>query len=204
MPGAESDVENQAETAGAVFGRGMAAIIMSFFGFVWLAWGLSARAAASNFPAALWVGFFAVAAVLMGFAIAAVRRGRALMKARGTSRREFWSKRGKSFRVVTIFEVLGIIVVIILANRFHRPDLIAVGISFVVGLHFIPLGSVFDSLAYYVVGSLIVVWDIVCVAAVKPSRSAAFAALGTGAILWATAIAVLLRSIRAARKLASA
>ena len=193
---------NQSEMAGAVFGRGMAAIIMSFFGFVWLGWGFSAVAAVSNFPPELWAAFFIVTVVLLGFAIAAVRRGRTLMKAQGTSRREFWSQRGRLFRIVTILEVLGCVLVVVLANIFHHPGWIASGISFVVGLHFIPLGSIFDFPAYYFIGSLIAVWAILSVAALKPSNSTAFAALGTGVILWVTAIAVLFRSIRLARKLA--
>lgn len=192
-------MQNQVEMAGAPFGRGMAAIIMTFFGFVWLAWGLSTTATASNFSTALWVAFLVATVVLFAFAVATLRRGKSLMKAQGTSRREFWSQRGKAFRIVTIFEVLSIIIAIVLANKFHRPDLIAVGISFVVGLHFIPLGRVFDSPAYYAVGSLIAVWDIVSIAVAKPSGSGPFAAVGTGVILWTTAIAVLVRSVRLAR-----
>jgi hypothetical protein len=204
MSEVDTGVGNQSEMAGAAFGRGMAATIMSFFGFVWLGWGFSAVAAVSNFPPALWAAFFIVTAVLMGFAIAALRRGRALMKAQGTSRQEFWSQRRRPFRIVTSLEVLGCVLVVVLANIFHRPDWIASGISLVVGLHFIPLGSIFDFPAYYFVGSLIAAWDILSVAALNSSNSTAFAALGTGVILWVTAIAMLFRSIRLARKLANA
>jgi len=196
-------MENHAEMSGAAFGRGMAAIIMSFFGFVWLGWGFSAIADVSHFRWTAWAAFFVAGAVLMGFSIAAVRSGRALMKAHGTSRREFWRARGKSFRIVTIVEALGCIVVIVLANIFHRPEWIASGISFVVGLHFIPLARIFNFPAYYFIGGLIAAWDIVSVTVVKPSNSIALASLGTGAILWITAIVVMIRSIRGARRLAS-
>ena len=126
------------------------------------------------------------------------------MKAYGASRREFWGRRAKPFRVVTFLELLGIIVVIVLANKFRHPNMIAWGVSVVVGLHFVPLGKIFDFLGYYLVGGLIVVWDFLCIAATNSSDASAFAALGTGVILWATASAILVRSTRLARKLASA
>lgn len=188
-------MENQATTAGAAFGRGMAAIITTTFGFIWLGWGAGVL---GGLPAAIWVGYLCVAVALMAFAVTAARRGRKMMSAQGVSRSDFWQKRRKPFGVVTVLEVVGCIVVVMLANAFRRPHLIAVGISLVVGLHFIPLGKIFGAASYYWVGSLIVVWDILTITALKSWNSTASAAIATGVILWATAIYVLVRSFRIA------
>ena len=186
-------MENQAATAGAAFGRGMAAIITTTFGFIWLGWGLGVL---GDLPAAIWAGHICAAVVLMAFAVTAVRRGRKMMRAQGVSRSDFWQKRRKAFRLVTVLESVGCVLVVILANVFRRPDLIAVGISFVVGLHFIPLGKIFGYASYYWVGSLIVVWDILTMTALKSWNPAASAAIATGVILWATAVYILVRSLR--------
>lgn len=186
-------MENQATTAGAAFGRGMAAIITTTFGFIWLGWGAGVL---GGLPAAIWAGYFCVAVALMALAVTAARRGRKMISALGVSRSDFWQERRKAFGVVTVLEVVGCVVVVMLANVFQRPHLIAVGISLVVGLHFIPLGRIFGAASYYWVGSLIVVWDILTITVLKSWNSTASAAIATGVILWATAIYVLVRSFR--------
>ncbi|MGB7494111.1 MAG: hypothetical protein WBR26_17215 [Candidatus Acidiferrum sp.] len=188
-------MENQAAMAGSAFGRGMAAIITTTFGFMWLGWGFGVR----GLPVAMWVGYFSVAAALMAFAVTAVRQGRKMMRAQGWSRSDFWQKRRKAFSIVTVLEVVGCIIVVIMANVFRRPDWIAVGISLVVGLHFLPLGRIFGAASYYWVGSLIVLWDILTITALKSWNLTASAAIATGVILWASAIYVLMRSVRIVR-----
>lgn len=191
-------MKNQAEMAGAAFGRGLAAIITTGFGFIWLGWGFSKI---RDLPATIRVVHVSVAAVLMAFAITAVRRGRKMMTEQGGSREDFWQMRRKAFRIVTILEVVGCIAVIILANLFRRPDWIAVGISLVVGLHFLPLGRVFGVASYYWVGTLIVVWDILTITALKSWDWTASAGIATGLILWAAAIYALVRSFDIVRSI---
>lgn len=189
-------MENQAAMAGVAFGRGMAAIITTTFGFMWLGWGFGVL---RGLPVVIWMGYFSVAAALMAFAVTAVRRGRRMMKAQGGSRSDFWQKRRQAFGIVTVLEVVGCVIVVVLANVFRRPDWIAIGISFVVGLHFLPLGRIFESASYYWVGAVIVVWDILTITALKSWNLTASACIATGVILWASAIYVLTRSHRIVR-----
>lgn len=186
-------MENQAAIAGVAFGRGVAAVITATFGSIWLGWGLGVR---GGMPAAIWVGYFCAAAALMVFAVAGARRGRKMMRALGGSWSDFWQKRRKAFRIVTVLEVVGCVIVVVLANVFRRPDWIALGISLVVGLHFLPLGKIFGAASYYWVGSLIVVWDILAITALKSWNLTASAAIATGVILWANAIRLLTWSPR--------
>lgn len=111
---------------------------------------------------------------------------------------DFWQKRRQAFRIVTLLEVVGIIIVVMLANLFRRPDWLAVGISLVVGLHFLPLGRIFGTALYYWVGTLIVVWNILTLTALKSWNLTASVGIATGLILWAAAIYVLKRSFRVA------
>lgn len=184
-------MESPAGRAGAAFGPG--AIITTAFGFVWLGWGLSAL---GDLPLAIWVTDLLLAATLMAFAVTAARRSRKIMRAQGATRADFWRTRRKPFGILTLLEVVGCIIVVVLANVFRRPDWIAVGISFVVGLHFLPLGRILGVAAYYWVGSLIVLWDILTITAFKSWNLTASASIPTGLILWATSIYVLVRSFR--------
>lgn len=184
---------NQAEVAGVAFGRGIAAVIEVSFGFLWLGWGLSAF---PPLPTAVWVVDVSIGVVMIAFAVRAVRRGRRMMKAQGGSRSDYWQTRRKSFGIVTLLEVAGCIVVVVLASLFQRPDWIAVGISLVVGLHFLPLGRTFGVVAYYWVGTVIVVWDILTLTAFKSWNLTASAGIGTGVVLWVAAISIFLRSQR--------
>jgi hypothetical protein len=181
---------NQSEIGDAAFGRGMAAITTTSAGIVWFGWGFSAL---RSFSVAMLVAYLSLAAVLMAFAVKAVLPGRKMMKAQGVSRSDFWKKRRKAFGIVAVLEVVGCIIVLALVGEFRRPDWTAAGVSLVVGLHFLPLARIFESAAYYWVGSLMVAWDIVTVTVLKswnPTVSAGIA----GAILWAAAIHTLMRS----------
>ena len=184
-------MNNQPEMAGMAFGRGVAAIITTGFGFIWLGWGLSEI---RNLPATVWVAHLSLAVALMAFAVTAVRRARKMIKAQGMSQDDFWRKRRKAFGFVTLFEITGCIAVVVLANLFRQPQSIAVGISLVVGLHFLPLGRVFGVASYYWIGSLIIAWDILTMTTSKPSNWTASAGIATGLILWASAINALVRS----------
>jgi hypothetical protein len=186
-------MEYQARMSGLAFGRGIAAIVTTAFGFIWLGWGLSV---VTSLPPDVWVGYFSVAAALIAFALTAVWRGRKMMKALGSPRGDFWQKRRKAFRIVILLEVVGCIIVVILANVFRRPDWIAVGISLVVGLHLLPLGKIFGFASCYLVGTLIVICDVLSVTALRSWNLTASASIATGVILWGAAIYVLVRSFR--------
>jgi uncharacterized membrane protein len=183
-------VETQLETAGRAFGRGIAAIILTSGGFVWFGWGFSALPAPSQ---GVLVSYLSVAAVLMAFAVRAMRRSRKMMKVEGVSRSDFWKKRRKAFSVVVVLEVVGCVVVLALVGVFRRPDWAAARVSFIVGLHFLPLARIFESAAYYWVGGLMVAWDIVTVTALKSRNPTASAAIASGVILWVAAIHTLTR-----------
>ena len=188
-------MDDQAEMLGAAAGLGYAAIIATVAGFVWFGWSFSAF---RNLPVAVLVAYFSVAAALLAFAILAARRGRKMMKTMGAARSDFWQKRRKAFGIVVGLEILGCIIVLALVSVLHRPDWVAVGISLVVGLHFIALGSIFAPYGrlWYWVGGLMAGWDILTVTELRSWNPTASAAIASGTILWAAAIYLLMFSFR--------
>jgi hypothetical protein len=166
---------------------------MTFFGFIWLGWGLSV---VRDVPWEIWATLFLLAVVLLSAAVVAVRRGRKMMNALGVSGGDFWAKRRKAFNILTLLEGVGCAVVLLLTNLLHRPEWIPIGISLVVGLHFLPLGKILGVASYFWVGSMIVLWDVLALTASQAWNPSISVPLATGVILWATSIYVLIRSFR--------
>jgi len=76
---------------------------------------------ASRLATAIWAGCFSVAAALMAFALMAVRRSRRRAKVHGGLRDDFWQKRRKAFGIVTLLEVGGCIIVVMLGTCSGDP-----------------------------------------------------------------------------------
>jgi hypothetical protein len=187
----EVNSHDRSRQAGAAFGLGIGALIMTTFGFVWLGWGFSA---AQRFPVAGWIIFYLVFLALLAAGIRAIRKGRALMKVHPVPRDDSWVKTNKQFKIITILEGVGCGLVVLLTNVFHRMDLLAAGISLVVGLHFLPLAGLFRFNAYYAVGIAIIAGDVLSCALFRGDAITLSVGVATGTILWVTSIYALLRS----------
>jgi hypothetical protein len=73
-------------------------------------------------------------------------------------------------------------------------DLLALGISLVVGAHFIPLARLFRFPLYCVTAIAILVCDFVSLAIFKADAITVAVGIATGAILWMTSIYALARA----------
>ncbi|MGH9494841.1 MAG: hypothetical protein ACRD3B_07585 [Candidatus Sulfotelmatobacter sp.] len=177
----------------------MAALMMTVFGFIWLGWGFSASSAFTDFssgsilPATRWISFYAVFLVLLGISIQAVRRSAARMKTAHVSASGFRSRYSRPFKKISFFEGAGCILAVALTVLFHRMDLLAFGISLVVGLHFLPLARLFRFPAYYVAGGAIILTDPIAVAMLRDKAIAMGSAVGAGIVLWLTGMYTLQR-----------
>jgi hypothetical protein len=187
----ERGVADPSQPAIAAFGLGMAALIMTILGFTWLGWGFSADAA---FTVTQWIIFYLAFLALLGISVHAVRGGNALMKPHSAQRAAFRARTGKKFRIVAILEGTGCGIVVLLTIVFHRLDLLAAGISLVVGIHFLPLAGLFRFPAYYAAGIAIILCDLVSWALLRSDAITVSVGIATGTVLWVTAIYALLRS----------
>jgi hypothetical protein len=131
--------------ADAVIGAGRGALILALFGAGWLGWGLGEAQAFTKFvgPA-----FGLIELFLWACSIYVIQKGRMLRKkypAPPASPRQTISK---SFLLVVLTEVLALLLVSLLANRLHRPDLATDWCAMIVGLHFLPLAKIFSSIEH--------------------------------------------------------
>jgi hypothetical protein len=195
-----------AQPQASALGLGMAAVIMTIFGFIWLGWGFSVSQPFTDFsssrtlPAARWISFYIAFLVLLGISIQAIRRGMASLRSLAAPPDSFRTRFSRQFRIISFFEGSACGLVVLLALRFHRLDLLAAGISLVVGLHFFPLARLFQFPAYYAAGAAIVLSDVLSMVLLRAESITLVAGAATGAVLWITAIYTLLLSRKLLRE----
>jgi hypothetical protein len=125
------------------------------------------------------------------------------MKATSATPNELRSRFGRPFRMVCFFEGAACAVVVSLALSFHRLDLMAAGISLVVGVHFLPLARLFRLQVYYMAGAAIILTDLLSVSLMKGRNITLGPGASTGIILWMTAIYALFNAREFLREVAA-
>jgi hypothetical protein len=168
------------------------------FGAGWLGSGLGEARA---FSVVVGPAFGFAALLLCAWSMYTIRTGQMLRKNYPPlSASGRWFVR-RSFLLVVLIEVLAILFIWKLADRIHRPELGADWCAIVVGLHFLPLARIFRAPILGVFGVLITLWCLLCWALFRSNALTISASLGTGILLWATAVSSLLRALQIARSL---
>jgi len=185
--------------AQVVLGLGRGGLFGTLFGAGWLSWGLSA---AHKFTLPIGVLVCAAAAFLVACAVYFIRRGRSLRKKYPALDQSTGRKMNRQFSIIFIAEFVGIGLVAFSSSALHRPDLTADWIAIVVGLHFLPLGKLFHYPVYSAAGIAIVLWCFLCWILFRGKALTAWAATGTGIILWATSVHAFRRARQFARGIA--
>jgi hypothetical protein len=73
-------------------------------------------------------------------------------------------------------------------NNLGKSEWIVAGIIVVVGLHVIPLARLFRYFPHYVVGTALIIWAICYPSTTPGGAKDALGCLGTGVILWCSAL----------------
>lgn len=148
-------------------------------GGAWVAWGLSAAHAVklSITVAVVLTGSFLL--VCGGYC---VLKGWSLPKKHPSPRRPL----NKGFLLVIILEAVGVAGVVLAAQKMARLDALPDWIGVVIGLHFFGVARVFRAPVYYVTGIAITLWCLLSWVLFRGNALAVSAAIGIGAILWAT------------------
>ncbi|MHB8754478.1 MAG: hypothetical protein ACYC92_05910 [Candidatus Acidiferrales bacterium] len=189
----------QPRAANIIFGLGNGALMMALFGFGWLGWAFNVG---NMFTPTLMVLFYAAFLILVAASIFAIRRGKVLRKIYFEALGPAGAKIATQFRLVVILEFVGIALAFsLLEFVLHRPDLLAIWIGLVVGIHFLLLARLFHFRAYYWTGIAICVWDALCWSTFRPPATTVWAALGNGTALWLTVIYALLHCRQLAQDL---
>ncbi|WP_340371967.1 hypothetical protein [Peribacillus sp. FSL E2-0218] len=184
------------QTKEAYRGTGIGVIFMAFFGTLWAGIGVMGLQE-WGFP------YVELAAILVGFLL--LIGGISLLHAAQEMPHQITGKLKRIrfwFNIVFIAEGLLIGAAIAICNATHQTDLIPGVIAIIVGLHFLPLASLFQIKLYYLTGTLLCSLALITLLA-APSAfmlggheiTAKLSLLGFGCalILWSTGLTLMLR-----------
>ena len=177
--------------AEAVIGAGRGALIVAMFGAGWLGWGLGQARAFNGFVGPAF-GFTEL--ILLACSIYVIRKGRRLRKRYPRVPTSTRQAIRKSFLLVVFMEVVGFLLVWVLANRLKRPDLATDWYAMVVGLHFLPLAKIFRAPHLGVTGILLTLWCLLCWSLFRSNALVISVTVGTGILLWAASASALFRA----------
>jgi hypothetical protein len=166
------------------------AAVLLFFGAVWLLVGL--------YTGRYSPGWLRTALLLAGLALAAsigVLTSRASHpthiapqpKAEQTTAGR---QMGSRFGLIVGVEGTAIMLVVLLLNATHHSDYIVCAIAMIVGLHFLPLASLFGAFVYYATGLLGCVIGIAGCFVPQPVLRQRVVGLSFGLLLWTTAAVI--------------
>jgi hypothetical protein len=178
-------------TANELSGRATGALIFSGFGALWFLIALYAREI---------ISVANVSAVVAGFAVLLAGACALLREAKRWPRVAAAPGIWKTFAWVNVLQALAIVVGISILSRLHMDNYNLSVIAFVVGLHFLPLAGLFRYKPHYVTGLALVVWALVSAWLAPAEHLPSTTALGTGAILWLSAVAAIVLAFLAMRR----
>ncbi|MGE7758622.1 DUF7010 family protein [Peribacillus sp. NPDC097895] len=187
-------------TKEAVRGSGIGVIFMAFFGTMWAGIGVMGLQG-WGFPYVELVAIITGIIMVIG-GISFIHASRKMpvqvseKGARHLKRIGFW------FNMVFLAEALLIVAAIAICNMIDQTDLIPGVIAIIVGIHFLPLASLFKIKLYYVTGVLLCLLALITLLVVPRTIMfgdhriiAQLSLLGFGCalILWATGLTLWLR-----------
>ncbi len=177
----------------AVRGRVTGALFFLGFGTLWFWLGLRAVGRGG------WsvVAVFVVAGLLLAWAMWVLRLAASLPK--GGVSGDDTERMRRMFVAVNIIQWVSALTAVGILVILHMPEYIAPAIAIIVGLHLFPLAESFHYPPHYVTGSLMLVWSLLSLAVEPRAEVAGVAALGTGAILLASAAWSLSQAMRGLR-----
>ncbi|MGA2569974.1 MAG: hypothetical protein ABSF23_05600 [Terracidiphilus sp.] len=177
-------------TANRLSGMATGVMFATGFGSGWLFWSLIAR---QKIAAGTATGVGMGTLVLLAAAAYVMRQAKRWPRVAdvpGT---------GRAFAWINAIQWSAVAVVVFGSARMHWDAYVPSAITAIVGLHFYPLARLFRSPMHYVTGTVLVAWAVVSALIVPADQLQGAAALGTGAILWASAAVVLGRAMLAMR-----
>jgi hypothetical protein len=107
---------------------------------------------------------------------------------------------GRAFAWVNAIQWIAIAATVVTLGRLHLDAYIPSAITAIVGLHMFPLARIFRYPLHYATGTVLVAWAGASALFVPVEQLQGNAALGTGMILWASAVVTLVLAMQAARQ----
>lgn len=128
----------------------------------------------------------ACALLLFGFAWSKYQKNKAALVGNAESPEK---KRADSiFNIVNAGQWILILIAGNVLVNIHQKEWVFAAAMFIIGLHFIPLASVFKYPVHYITGTALMVWAVGYSLALPMGPANPIGCLGTGIILWLSAI----------------
>ncbi|MDR3754528.1 MAG: hypothetical protein P4K93_14790 [Terracidiphilus sp.] len=177
-------------TANQIGGRAIGALFFTGFGAIWLLLGLYAKQWLTAAPLSLTAcGLLALA----GGAFFLLRRAKALPRVPEDP------AMARAFKWINVIQWAAVAVVAFAFARFGIDVYVISAITAIVGLHMFPLARVFRYPMHYVTGTALVGWAAASLLLFPKDEMQGSTALGTGLILWLSALVTLALAVRAVR-----
>ena len=103
---------------------------------------------------------------------------------------------GRRFAWINAIQWAAIVAVVFGFSRLHIDAYGASAVTVIVGMHYLPLARLFHFPLHYVTGAVLVGWGAMSALLFSRDVVLGVAALGTGAILWVSAAAMLVLVMR--------
>ena len=169
-------------TANRVRGIAIGVMIAAGFGCAWLFWSLAAM---RKISAVTSIGVELGALALVAAAVYVARQAKRWPRLPGDPaimRRFVW---------INAIQWAAIVAVVVGFARLHIDAYEASAITVIVGLHYLPLARLFHFPMHYATGAVLMGWSVVSALLFSPDAVEGAAAMGTGVILWVSAVAML-------------
>jgi hypothetical protein len=168
-------------------GRAIGAMFFSAFGGAWLAlWGYSEFSPPLLALSAVGVGTLA----LFLWSIATYRENAEALRIESQTPEA--KRRSRLFNLINAGQWVTIFVLASILGKLQHQDLILPAVILVIGLHFLPLARMFSYRPHYITGITLVVLALSYPILSAEGAQSASGALGTGLVLWLSAIWALL------------
>ncbi len=180
---------NNFPNANQLGGRAVGAIFFTCFGTGWLFLGLAAKQM---------INPETVAGTMTGMTALLLAATYLLRQARRWPRVPNDPAMGRAFGWVNAIQWIAIFVTAFTLGRLHLDAYTPSAVAVIVGLHMFPLARLFHYPLHYATGGLLVSWAAATALLVPVAEMQGAAALGTGMILWLSAVVTLTIGLRAA------
>jgi hypothetical protein len=177
--------------ANELSGRAIGSIFFACFGTVWFFLALIAKQM---------IGFAAVSAVMLGMVVLLLASAYLLRQAKRWPRVPDDPAMGRAFGWINAIQWTAVAIVAISFAKLHIDAYVISAITAIVGLHMFPLARLFHYPLHYVTGAVLIAWAAAGAMLLPTDQMQGTAALGTGIILWLSAVVTLTIALKAARQ----
>ncbi len=177
--------------ANQLSGRAIGAIFFACFGTGWLFLGITAKQS---------ITLATVSAIMLGMVVLLSAAAYLLLLAKRWPRVSGDPAMGRAFGWINAIQWIAVAVVAFSFAKLHIDAYVMSAITAIAGLHLFPLARLFHYPLHYATGTVLVAWAAASSMFVPLDQMQGTAALGTGIILWLSAIVTLTIGLKAARR----